>query len=209
MLAVIKMKKLILIFLLFVSSLALGQRYEFTENFIEGSIVIGDSTERIGYIKWDVYSNEKVRFKTLPTSEIEKFKPSDITGLRIDSIQFQTLFNLEAIASDYALAGVKTKLKAILGEILHKGTYDIYKIYVVGYNAIAGTTVTTANFVFMRGDQKVCYPYGLRMRQKKYNKAKKDWIELFEGYQEIIEMINNYQREESIDPIIKKIKSLD
>lgn len=198
-----------IIFLILLSNLSFGQRYTFVNEFVSGTIILNDSTEKQGYLKWSVHQNERLKFKTTPESEIEKLGPDEISGFRIDSIEFRSLFDLNSVSAEYVSIGRKTTLKQTFGEIVNLGKFEIYKIYVTGYNPISGTATNTLNFVFKKDSIQVCYPYGLRMRQKKYEKAKIDLIEMFKSYQPIVQLIENYDRTEKFEPIIEQIIELN
>ena len=47
------------------------------------------------------------------------------------------------------------------------------------------------------------------MRQRRYDRANSDLIELFEDHQAVVELIKDYDRAQSFDPILGQIIALE
>ncbi len=197
--------------LLLVCFSAYSQNLNFQKNFMDGVIVLPDSTEKVGKIKWQANQYAMVIFEN--GNSKEKYSPDDILGFRIDSLKFNALHDLEVFSDNYIMIGQTTKVKYMFGQLISESdNFKIYLLYLSGYNAISGTTQIYPNIYFEKKavdgqTEYVAFPYGIRMRDKKYEKAKEGLISFFEEYPDLISIIQEYKKEDDFDEIIEAVKS--
>ena len=142
------MKSFISILFIFCHLYSSGQNYPFTKNFINGTIILKDSTQKAGQLKWFPDPGEKLKFRENENDETKKYTPEQLLGFTADTLKFVSLFNFEVYASDYALTGKTLKVKHTFAQLLDSGKYNIYFVMVTGYNAVAGGIQTYPNFLF-------------------------------------------------------------
>jgi hypothetical protein len=207
------MKLLLLLSFLFCSVTAFEQNYPFTKNFITGTIILKDASQKQGQLKWFASQDEKLKFRENDNADTKKYSPEDLIGFTADTLKFYSLFNFEAYTSDYALLGKTTKIKQCFGQLIDSGSFNIYLVFISGYNAVAGAAETNLNFVFERktdsGNQYAAYPIGIRMKDKRYESAKENLYIFFKDYPSIIEKIKSYKQQDDFFEIINLMKSLN
>jgi hypothetical protein len=207
------MKLLLLLPLLCYSFISFEQSYPFTKNFVAGVIMLKDSSQRSGQIKWFADQNEKLKFRENDNADTKKYAPGDLIGFAADTLRFRSLFNFEAYSSDFALLGKTTKIKECFGQLIDSGEFNIYLVFISGYNAFAGGIETDLNFVFERKidsvNQYAAYPFAMRMKDKRYESAKEDLYIFFKDYPAIIDKIKTYKQQDDFLAIINLMKSLN
>jgi hypothetical protein len=204
------MRHLIIILLTFLTMPVHGQLYSFEKNFVNGTIILKDSTKLAGQLKWFPSQNERIKFKENGNTDVKKYSPEDLIGFTVDSMNFVSLFDLEVYSDNYVLFGKTSKIKHTFGQLYDSGSFNIYFVLISGYDAISSTSQTYPNFYFEKKIDKnsVCaaYPFALRMRDKKYEKAKENLYVFFKDNQQIIERIRAYKKEDNFFEIIDLLK---
>ncbi|MDP9040780.1 MAG: hypothetical protein M3N30_02285, partial [Bacteroidota bacterium] len=91
--------------------------------------------------------------------------------------------------------------------------FNIYFIGVSEYNAVSGAIQSYLNFLFEKktdsGYQYAAYPLAIRMRDKRYENAKKDLYVFFAAYPEIIAKIKLFRQQDNFFEIIDLMKKLN
>src|SRR5690606_21887982 len=127
-----------------------------------------------------------------------------------DTLKFVSLFDLEIYSDNYALLGKTTKIKHTFGQLLDTGSFNIYFVLITGYDAISGAIQTYPNFYFekkVNGNfEYAAYPFAIRMKDKKYEKAKENLNIFFKDYPQIIEKLKTYRQQDDIFEIINLMK---
>ncbi len=202
------MKPLLFLLLSCCTLPALAQDYPFIDNFTSGSIILRDSTQKAGQIKW--FPSPTVKLKFRENGQEEKYAPEDLSGFKVGDFTFVSLFNFDVYAADYALLGKTTKVKQTFGELLDTGKYNIYFISIPSYNAVSGAAQTYSNFLFEKkvgnSFQYAAYPFNIRMKGKRYEQAKEELYVFFQDYPAIIERITAYKQEDNFLDIINFMK---
>jgi hypothetical protein len=203
--------KLLMIIVLFFQTVAIrAQDYPFTKDFVHGTIILKDSTQKTGQIKWYPDPGEKLKFREKQNSKAVKYAPEELLGFNVDTLKFVSLFNFEAYAAQYALLGKKLKVKHTFGQLHSSGRYNIYFINISEYNALSGVIQNYSNFVFEKkidsGFQYAAYPVAIRMSDTKYEKAKEDLYVFFDSSPEIIEKIRLFKQQDNFFDIINLVK---
>jgi hypothetical protein len=207
------MRYLIIILLTFWTMSVHGQLYSFEKNFVNGTIVLKDSTKLTGQLKWFPSQNERIKFRENGNTDTKKYSPDDLIGFTADSLKFVSLFDLEIFSDNYVLFGKTSKIKHTFGQLYDSGSFNIYFVLISGYDAINSTIQTYPNFYF---EKKVdsnfvyaAYPFAIRMRDKKYEKAKENLYTFFKDYPQIIERIRTYKKEDDFFKIIDLLKKVN
>ncbi|WP_153797589.1 hypothetical protein [Foetidibacter luteolus] len=207
------MKLLILTALTFLTGYAYSQSYPFVKDFVSGTIIFKDSSTKAGQIKWFPHQNEKLKFREHENAETIKYSPEEIAGFSADTLLFVSLYNFEAFSGNYPLLGKTTHIKHTFGELIDRGKFNIYLVVITGYDAIGGAIQIYPNFLFQNtqdsNSNPVAYPFAIRMRDKKYDKAKVGMQELFKDYPEIVEKINSYKQQDDFYEIINMVKMIN
>jgi hypothetical protein len=187
-----------------------GQDYPFAKNFVNGTLILKDSTKLSGQLKWFPHQNEKLKFRETENDEPKKYSPEDLIGFISDTLKFVSLFDLVVYSDNYALLGKTTKIKHTFGQLLDSGNYNIYFVLITGFDAISGAIQTYPNFYF---EKKVdsnfiyaAYPFAIRMKDKKYEKAKENLYLFFKDYPQIIERIKSFKKQDDFFEIIELMK---
>jgi len=205
------MKSLLIILLSFLAMTVFGQDYPFAKTFVDGNIILKDSTQKAGQLKWFPHQNEKLRFKESGNSDTKKYSPGELLGFNVDTLKFVSLFDFEAFADNYALSGKLSKIKQTFGQLLDSGSYNIYLVLITGYNAISGSIQTYPNFLFEKkldsGYQFAAYPFAIRMKDKKYENAKENLYIFFKDYSNIIDKVKFYNQQDDFFEIINLMKN--
>lgn len=177
------MRAFIVLAFLLVCAMLNAQTYSFSKDFKEGVVFLRDSSKKTGQLKWFPSQNEKLRFRQQEKGETQKYSPEEVFGFSVDTPMFASLQNLEVYAENYGLLGMTSKVKQTFGQIVDMGKINVYYVLVTGYNALGGVIQTYPNFVFEKVEDGqnmvVAYPFGIRMRDKKYEKAKVDLYAFF------------------------------
>jgi hypothetical protein len=199
------MKSLVFCVLIFFAISTYGQEYPFTKTFVNGSIILKDSIQKTGQIKWFPAPTEKLKFKQDENAGVTKYSPEDLIGFNVDTLRFVSLFNFDAYA-DYALLGKPIKIKHTFGQLLDSGVFNIYFVLIPAYNALAGGIETYSNFLFEKrvgnNYQYAAYPFATRMKDKRYEQAKENLYIFFKDYPDIIEKIKAYNQRDNFFDII-------
>ncbi len=190
-----------------------AQEYSFAKDFVPGTIILNDSSKKSGQIKWYPDPGEKLKFRDNENAKTIKYTPDDLLGFKTDSLNFISVFNFEVYAAQFALREKKLTIKQSFCQLLFKGRYTIYFVSISEYNAISGAIQHYPNFLFEKktdsGFQYAAYPAGIRMTDKKYEKAKDDLYIFFRDYPEIIEKIKRYRQQDNFFEIIDTIEKLN
>lgn len=207
------MKQLISLTLLFISLFFYAQNYPFATEFTNGKVVLKDLSEMSGQIKWYPSQNDKLRFRKNENENPVKYTPDDLISFSSGDMKFVPLHNFQAYADNYALIGTPTKIENTFGQVISEGKFNVYLTSIRGYNAIARTPEDYLNFVFTDTsdpDKKLyAYPYMIRMKEKKYEKAKENLYVLFKDYPEIVEKIRACKKENNFLEIIDMIGNIN
>ena len=204
------MRHLTFILLTFWTLSVCGQDYPFAKNFINGTIILKDTTKLTGQVKWFPHQNEKLKFRENENADTKKYSPEDLIGFTTDSLKFVSLFDLEVYSDNYALLGKTSKIKHIFGQLLDSGSFNIYFVLITGVDAISGTVQPYPNFYFEKKSDSsfvyAAYPFAIRMKDKKYEKAKENLYTFFKDYPQIIEKIKTYKKQDDFFEIIDLMK---
>jgi hypothetical protein len=199
------------ILFLFLRLSSFGQDYPFMKDWVKGTIVLPDSSRREGFIKWNTNQHERLRFRETEKGEIIKYGPADILGFFVDTLQFRSLANLEIYGDGYPTLGRVSKVNQLFGRMVSDGKIKIYIVLYNGYDALTGPGIFV-NFVFEKksGDSilHVAYPIGMRMKDKRYEKAKEGMYLFFEGYPGILSKIKAWRQEKDFFEIIDLVKQV-
>jgi len=206
--------RLIIVLLFSLSGIAaFAQNYSFAKNFVPGSIILKDSSRKAGQVKWFPQQNERLRFRESEKAETIKYSPEEIAGFEVDSLRFASLHDFDAYAAGYALLGKTSHVKHTFGEIRGTGKFNIYFVLITDYNAVGGDNQVYPNFLFQSTQENnsrlVAYPVAIRMKNKKYDKAKEDLYTLFKDYPAIVEKLKNYQQQDDFSEIIDMVKAVN
>lgn len=196
-----------------ISSLVINaQEYSFAKDFVAGKVTLNDLSELNGELKWTPSHDSDLKFRKTKDDKVIKYNPNEIIGFTVDKMSFVSLKNLVVYSDNYALIGQTTKIKESFAQVVSKGKFNIYLITIAGYNPISRTREDYVNFILQDSSNDnnkfYAYPYLIRMKEKKYEKAKEDLYLLFKDYPEVIEKIKNYQKENSFLEIIEMIRKL-
>ncbi|UMQ42008.1 hypothetical protein MKS83_21850 [Chryseobacterium sp. Y16C] len=207
------MKQIFSLILVVSTIFSYAQKYAFATEFTDGKITLKDQSELSGQIKWYPSQNDKLSFRTAEKEKPVKYTPYDIVSFSSENMKFVPLYNFSAYAENYALVGSPTKITETFGEVISEGKFNIYFTSIRGYNAIARVAEDYPNFVFQDSsdpDKKLyAYPYMIRMKEKKYEKAKENLYILFKDYPEVIEKIKAFKKEDDFLEIIKMVKDIN
>ncbi len=207
------MKQIFSLVLIFSTFFSYGQGYAFATEFADGKVMLKDQSELTGQIKWYPSQNDKLSFRRDEKEKPVKYTPNDIVSFSSENMKFVPLYNFSAYAENYALIGSTTKIIETFGEVISEGKFNIYFTSIRGYNAIARTTEDYQNFVFQDSsdpEKKLyAYPYMIRMKEKKYEKAKENLYILFKDYPEMVEKIKAFKKENDFLEIIKMVEDIN
>lgn len=207
------MRQLIILFFLLSGITASAQSYPFAKDFVPGNIVLKDSSRKAGQIKWFPQQTERLRFRENEKTETIKYSPEEIVGFEVDTLRFASLQDFDAYAASYALLGKTSHIKHTFGEIIDTGKFNIYFVLITDYNAVGGGNQVYPNFLFQHtqgnSSQLVAYPVAIRMKDKKYDKAKEDLYTLFRDYPDIVEKLKNYKQQDDFSAIVDMVKAVN
>lgn len=203
------MRPFISIIFFFLTFSAVGQNYPFVKDFVPATITFNDSTQKAGFIKWNTNQNERLRFKPADKEKVTTYSPSEILGFQVDTLKYKSLFNIELCAENYPLLGRTSTLKQSFGQILHEGKINIYFVVYHGYEPVSGAGIFP-NIVFEKftgdKDEYAAYPILIRMKDKKYEKAKEILYSFFADYPKIVDKIKQYKPQQDFFEIINLLK---
>jgi hypothetical protein len=190
-----------------------GQSYPFAREFVPGVITLKDSTQKSGLVKWFPAQEEKLIFKENEKAPKQKFSPEELAGFRSDSFRFRSISGFEVYGNDYALLGKMSKINHTFGQLLDSGTVNIYLVLYSGYNALGGMNQSYPNMLFEKktdsGYSYAAYPVAIRMKDKRYEKAKEALLSFFKEYPEISEKIKAYRQQDDFTEILNLVKKLN
>ena len=159
-----------------------------------------------GQIKWFPSQNSDLKFRKTKEDKTVKYGPSEISKFTVENMNFVPLKNFIVFSDNYALIGKTTEIKESFVQVISEGKFNIYLATITGYDPISRKIQNYNNFIFQnsQGNDKslYAYPYLIRMKEKKYEKAKEKLYTLFKEYPEIIEKIKNFQKENNFLEII-------
>ena len=187
-----------------------AQEFSFAKDFKSGKLILNDKSELNGELKWFPSQNSDVKFRKTNEDKIIKYGPNEISGFRVENINFVSLKDFTVFADNYALIGQTTKIKEAFVQVISEGKFNIYLASITGYDPIGRNIQNYDNFIFQNSENNkiYAYPYLIRMKEKKYEKAKEDLYVLFKDYPQIIEKIKNYQKEDNFLEIIDLVTNL-
>lgn len=205
--------KTILLITLMISSLVINaQEYSFAKDFVTGKVTLNDLSELNGELKWTPSHDSDLKFRKTKDDKVTKYNPNEIIGFTVDKMSFVSLKNLIVCSDNYALIGQTTKIKESFAQVVSKGKFNIYLITLAGYNPISRAPEDYHNFIFQDATNEknnlIAYPYLIRMKEKKYEKAKADLYILFKDYPEVIEKIKSFNKENSFLELIEMISKI-
>ncbi|MGV0923992.1 hypothetical protein [Empedobacter tilapiae] len=205
--------KTILLITLMISSLVINaQEYSFAKDFVTGKVTLNDLSELNGELKWTPSHDSDLKFRKTKDDKVTKYNPNEIIGFTVDKMSFVSLKNLIVYSDNYALIGQTTKIKESFAQVVSKGKFNIYLITLAGYNPISRAPEDYLNFIFQDATNEknnlIAYPYLIRMKEKKYEKAKADLYILFKDYPEVIEKIKSFNKENSFLELIEMISKI-
>jgi hypothetical protein len=207
------MKQIFSLILILSVFFSYGQEYSFATEFTTGKVVLKDLSELNGQIKWYPSQNDKLSFRTNEKEKPTKYTPNDIVSFSSENVNFIPLHNFTAYADNYALIGIPTKIEDTFGEVVLEGKFNVYFTSIRGYNPISRMSEDYQNFVFQDSNDPekklYAYPYIIRMKEKKYEKAKENLYILFKDYPEIIEKIKAFKKENNFLEIIKMVEDIN
>jgi hypothetical protein len=207
------MKLLIILLISFPTVQTYAQDYPFAKNFVPGTVIFNHTTQKTGQIKWYPDPGEKLRFRENEKSKTNKYGPEELLGFVTDTLKFVSLFNLEVYAFDFALLGKTTKIKHTFGQLQDSGRYNIYFVLVSAYNALNGTYQRFPNYVFEKksdsGNQYAAFPLDMRLKDKKFEKAKESLYIFFRDYPDITEKIKACKKEDNFLDVIDLMKKMN
>jgi len=204
------MKKITIALLCLLKLAAYSQHYPFETAFTRGTIIFRDSTQKNGLLKWFPSQDEKLKFKDSEKGDTKKYTPDDIFGFRCDTLKFVSLHNIEVYAAQFAILGKPLKIRHIFGQIIDSGRFNIYLVFVTDYNPIAQSIQTFPNYIFEKkydsATQYAAYPVAVRMRDKKFEKAKEPLFGFFREYPEIVNKLKDYKKEDDFETVISLMR---
>lgn len=190
------MKTILVTVFLFASLVSLGQRYSFNKAFKPGSIILKDSSEKTGEIKWK--TGGKVKFREDGQARTKRYSAKDILGFKADTAAFMSLSEFRGYSNDFTIWGSTSRVKHVFGQLIETGDYDTYLVYLSYTNPHTHHRSIYPNIVFSKkvnGEQVyAAYPYHVRVGSRKLEKAKKHLYEFFNGNEEMIQKIKSYNK---------------
>ncbi|THU40635.1 hypothetical protein FAM09_00530 [Niastella caeni] len=204
------MKSLIFLVGILITWSASAQNYPFAQHFVPGTITLKDATQQKGFVKWWPYPNEKLRFKLNDQHE-DKYAVTDLLGFATDSLQFKTLTNLQVYGEEFPIFSRMSVLKQTFAQVVYTGKINIYYVLYYGYDALQGGFVTYPNIIFEKTKEEkqeyAAFPVYIRMKEKKYEKAKQNLYPFFSEYPAILEKLKQYSRGNDIITLVEFIKT--
>jgi hypothetical protein len=185
--------------------------YPFARDFVQGVIFMHDSVQKAGLIKWFPAQEEKLVFRENEKAPKQKFPPEDLAGFQVDSFRFRSISGFDVYANDFALLGKMSAVKHTFGRWLDSGKINSYLVFYSGYNALAGSAQSYANFLFeKKTDSGYVYaacPVDIRMKEMKFEKIKDNLQTFFSDYPEIVEKIKTLQQRDGLTSVLEIVKN--
>lgn len=204
------MKSLLIAVCILITGSVTAQNYPFAKNFVPGTIILKDSTQKKGFIKWFPAPNEKLQFKATDEDKAVKYSCNDLLGFSTDSLQFKTLSNISVYGESFALLNKMSLIKQSFARVIYTGRINIYFVLYFGYDALQGGVATFPNIIFEKikndAPEYAAYPVSIRMRQKKYEQAKQNLYPFFSEYPSILKQLKLYSTDSSIFSLVDFIK---
>ncbi len=205
------MKSLFFIVGMFITWSVRAQNYPFAQEFVPGTIILNDATQKKGLIKWFPSPNEKLRFKQDAEQE-EKFDVTDLQGFSTDSLQFKTLTNLEVYGEEFTSRNRLSVLKQSFAQVVYTGKINIYYVLYYGYDARRGGITTFPNIIFEKTraerQEYAAFPVLTKMNEKKYEQAKQNLYPFFSDFPPILEKLKKYHQQNNIISLVEFIKQI-
>lgn len=205
------MKSLFFIVGIFITWSVSAQNYPFAQQFVPGTIILNDATQKKGLIKWFPSPNEKLRFKPNDEQE-EKFGVTDLQGFSTDSLQFKTLTNLEVYGEDFTSRNKLSVLKESFAQVIYTGKINIYYVLYYGYDPRRGGITTFPNIIFEKTraekQEYAAFPVLTKMNEKKYEQAKQNLFPFFSDFPAIQEKLKRYHQQNNIISLVEFIKQI-
>lgn len=187
--------------------------YSFARNFVPGIIFLNDSTQKSGLIKWFPAQEEKLVFRENEKAPKQKFPPEELSGFQVDTFKFRSISGFEMYGNDFALLGKMSKVNHTFGQLLDSGKVNSYLVYYIGYNALAGSAQSYVNILFEKktdsGYIYAAFPIAMRMRDKKFEKAKDKLQSFFRDYPDLAEKIKAIRQQDGVTEILNMVKRLN
>ncbi|MBO9205008.1 MULTISPECIES: hypothetical protein [Niastella] len=206
------MKSLIIIVCLFITCSVRAQDYPFIKNFVHGTIILKDATQKEGLVRWFPDPSEKLRFKLNNNDPEEKFQIPDLQGFITDTLHFKMLSNLEIYGEDYPMLSRMSKLKYTFAQIIYTGKINVYYVLYNGYDARQGCFEPYPNLIFEKTtDNKpeyAAFPVYINMREKRYDQAKEKLLPFFNEYPAIQEKLKTFNRQTNMLGVVDYIKQI-
>ncbi|MCB9182981.1 MAG: hypothetical protein H6591_03610 [Flavobacteriales bacterium] len=204
----------ILTLLLLISGLITrAQLYPYAGQFMQGTVLMLDSSRLEGEVKWEPHQNRKLRFRTSAAAEAVTYSPQDILAFTVDSFYFVPLFDIRVWAENAALLGRTSAIKQVFAQRLHVGTFTVYMVFIEAYDGVSGAIQTYPNLLFQRtgvpGSTPVPFPYAVRMKDKRFEKVKEPLITLFKDHPAVTEHLRNLNKQDDIAALLETVKAID
>ena len=207
------MRQIVLFLFILLAFSSFAQSYPFMEDFVNGAVILKDSSSKSGQVKWFPSQDQKLKFRETEKGKTIKYSPEEVAGFTVDTFKFSSVSNFEAYAGDYTLLGKTSHIKHTFGQVLGTGKFNVYLVMILGYNAISGGMQTYPNFLFQNSRDSslapVAYPVAIRMKDKKYERAKEDLYILFKEYPAIVDKLKKYRQEDNFFEIINMVKAVN
>lgn len=209
----LRMRSIVLLLVLFAVTRAHGQLYPYAERFVKGTVLLPDSTVQSGEVMWLKHQNQKLRFRTSEQAEPVKYGPADILGFDVDSFHIVSLHDIRVWAENAAVIGKTSKIKHVFAQRLHAGTYSVHMVFIEAFDGVSGAIQTYPNILFQRGEAAgntpVPLPYGVRMKDARFEKAKEPLYALFNEHPDLVDRLRALQKEDDPTAIISAVKAID
>ena len=190
-----------------------AQLYPYADQFVEGEVVLRDSTVVKGQVQWMEHQNQKLRFRKSAEAEPEKYAPEDLLGFSAEGYTFDVLQKVSVYAENAALLGKTSRLKHLFAQRLHAGTFTIHAVFIQAYDGVSGAIQSYPNLLFHRTAEPqatpVPYPFRVRMKDGRYEQAKEPLYALFKDQPAVLELLRAHRQEDSIGPLVEAVQAID
>lgn len=207
------MRSLALLLVLLGTSHARAQLFPFAGQYVTGTVQLPDSSVRSGEVMWVVHQNQKLRFRTSAVAEPEKYGPSELIGFVADTFQFVSLHDIQVWAENAGVIGKTSRIKHVFAQRLYAGTYTVQLVFIEAYDGVSGAIQTYPNVLFQRSDEPgatpVPLPYGVRMKDDRFEKAKEPLYALFTDHPKLVEVLRALRKQDDLAPLIHAVKAID
>lgn len=192
---------------------AIAQLYPYAGVYVKGAVTLKDSSQEVGEVMWVAHQNQQLRFRTTEQAEPLKYGPEEILGFTADTFTFVPLLDIQVWAENTALLGKRSRIKHVFAQRLHAGTFNVYMVFIEAYDGVSGAIQTYPNLLFQNtaqpGGAPVPCPYGIRMKDARFEKTKEPLYALFKDHPTVVEQLRAYQKEGDPDAIIAAVKAID